>query len=234
MASGDAVLHVTMSGYFLEQFKDTKKADCYASDDDAGIMRIEFKKGGAFEVKSFVKGGARIVLPPLCDEMKADREAERCEVSAIEDNGFTVTFPDGWFQDAAPKAAERRPKTAAPAAVNGTAGDMGEKFWTAERIAELQTLRWKGMPASEIAGRMGTTKGTISGKLERLKAVEGTAGGLLDAVSYLRVKGHKCSRLAAGRWQLNGDTVQSQQILALINTHRAKMDLPPLSQGQIA
>lgn len=55
----------------------------------------------------------------------------------------------------------------------------------------------------------------------------------LDAIEYLLSKGHKCSRLAGGRFGLDGDTVHAPQILEAVNRHRKRADLPALTLADI-
>jgi len=55
----------------------------------------------------------------------------------------------------------------------------------------------------------------------------------LDAIEYLQSKGHKCSRLAGGRFGLDGDTVLAVQILEAVNKHRKRADLAALALAEI-
>ena len=50
----------------------------------------------------------------------------------------------------------------------------------------------------------------------------------LDAVAYLTGKGHKISRLAQGRFALDGETVTKGWVLKLVNDSRKSADLDPL------
>jgi len=42
-------------------------------------------------------------------------------------------------------------------------------FWTPEKVQQLQELRTKGTPVMDMAHELGTTKGSIVGKLNRLR-----------------------------------------------------------------
>jgi hypothetical protein len=56
----------------------------------------------------------------------------------------------------------------------------------------------------------------------------------LDAVDYLTGKGHKITRLAEGRFALDGDTVVKGAVVKAINKHRAKAGLDALSPDSVA
>jgi hypothetical protein len=51
----------------------------------------------------------------------------------------------------------------------------------------------------------------------------------MDAVEYLTSKGHKVTKLAEGRWSLDGDTVVKGAVVKAINKHRGKAGLDPLN-----
>lgn len=65
------------------------------------------------------------------------------------------------------------------------------------------------------------------------RPVQEPATGLFDAVEYLSRKGHKCSRLAAGRYGLDGDTVLKPAILDVVNASRKRVGLAALSLAEI-
>jgi hypothetical protein len=56
----------------------------------------------------------------------------------------------------------------------------------------------------------------------------------LDAVEYLTGKGHKVTRLAEGRFALDGDTVVKGAVVKAINKHRAKAGLDALSPDSVS
>lgn len=55
----------------------------------------------------------------------------------------------------------------------------------------------------------------------------------LNAAEYLRAKGHKVDVLAGNRLQVDGDPLAPGAVLSLINKHRDKAGLMPLSRAEI-
>lgn len=55
----------------------------------------------------------------------------------------------------------------------------------------------------------------------------------LDMLGYLRGKGAKVSKLAGDLWSYEGERVVAADILKIINQHRKKASLPPLTAEQV-
>lgn len=55
----------------------------------------------------------------------------------------------------------------------------------------------------------------------------------VDLVEYLRNRGVKISRLAEGRFSVDGETVTVGAVLKLVNKKRAAADLDPLTHSQV-
>lgn len=93
-------------------------------------------------------------------------DAKGCPLWQIaQDIGATVNAVSGKIARLGLRQARGRRDNAAQ---QKRAKNIADVFWTEERIAALLRLKGEGLSASEIAGEMGTTKGSVLGKLRRL------------------------------------------------------------------
>lgn len=59
------------------------------------------------------------------------------------------------------------------------------------------------------------------------------ADNKVDALAYLQTKGHTVQTLAGGRLQIDGEVHTPPQVLAKVNVHRRKADLPELTLADL-
>jgi hypothetical protein len=67
---------------------------------------------------------------------------------------------------------------------------IGGSFWTPDRDEKLRRLGGEGLSAGKIAEKLGTTRGSVIGRLHRL------SGAAVTYPSYIRVCPESLGRIA--------------------------------------
>lgn len=197
-------IHLILAATLKDEFGDPKRADVSVGEgENAGSILVEFLDTGAFDVRGFVHGGARIVLP--VPDGLPDKPASNapCVVGAKTRHTGLVCGSD-------------------PSPVDSVVLRLPVEAWRRDIAEGIRPPSGGSAIIPPPAAKPSTPV-----------VKPAPADDLVDVVEYLGRKGLKVSRLAGGRFMLGGQTVLMPAVLAEVNKHRAEARLPALTSLQV-
>lgn len=201
---GGAVLHINIRKPLHEALGRPERVRVLAGDGDhSGLLRLEFSADGPFRVVRGTGGGGGRVCIPRLKDMPDEMRPGAECVLVERDLGGGAVVLRVPAELLGPRASASS-SVAAPAPVPRPAPPA-----PAARLEVPVEPKLAPAPTSR------------------------TDDDRIDAVAYLKGKGHDCHRLADGRFTLKGEPATINKLLMVINAHRKHADLPPLPLNAI-